>query len=172
MSMLRGVLRLGLALLGGIAGAVYSGCGPAYGVWDEPMYGVELMYGVYPAYGVPIALHDPTVAIEDFSYTPASPAAGGATITFTMTTNQPTTSGYGRVRLGDYPGTQVFLNDLGQAPDETSGDAIWTGDWVVPDIPATGPLPVTTWLDWQDGWPSLKLDGPPLTIIEEGDDPQ
>ena len=148
----RWALRLGVGLAGMLAGGIWSGC-------RVPLYGAVAMY-------MPdIPDHDPTVAIQDFSYSPASPVQAGTSIEFRVTTNKPTDAGYVTVNVGG-PGNLFFqLNDEGYAPDAQAEDGIWTGEWTVPIQSPAGMYTVSALLNWWDGFSRLELAGPPLTII-------
>lgn len=123
-------------------------------------------------YGMPPPLHDPTVALTEFSYTPAEGAHVGDRLTFTAVINQQKLldGGYVEVRLGD-PATGpgnflVELHDYGTPPDVTAGDGIWSGEYVWPPTlaPESGLL-VFARLYWADGFVNEPLSAAPLTIL-------
>ena len=127
------------------------------------------MYGV-PAYGVPIPPHDSTVTLDDFSYTPPSPANPGDSIDFTATTNKPTGAATITVTVGDPVEYSIWLNDHGLAPDDVADDGMWTASLDVPnEALAEENLPVKAELRWMDGFPGQEIAGEDLTILEDGE---
>lgn len=159
MKLVRWLARFGLSLAGIFAGGVWGGCG-------VPMYGAELMYMPTPP------SHDPTVTIEDFSYTPVNTAPPGTRIVFRATTSKPTNAGYVTMHFGNPTADFFHLYDNGYAPDSAAEDGIWSGEWTVPDDAQPGLLAVSVHLDWWDGFSGLEFSGLPLTIIDGEDDPQ
>jgi hypothetical protein len=118
------------------------------------------------AYGMASQPHDPTVSIESFSYTPASPIHRGDKLVLQATLNKPTEAGYVRAVVKKPELAVGFLNDWGRPPDAVAGDGVFTGELVWKfELGAGSSLPVWAELQWSDGAPSLKLDGPPLTVL-------
>lgn len=145
--LLRILSRLALGLT-----AIISGC---------PMYGVmKLMYAPPPV------SHDPSVKIENFSFTPGNPLNGGGQVDFKVGLNKPTEAGYVHIAVGEPRIGEVQLNDYGNAPDEVANDGIWTGAWQVPEQSEGGDYSTIAYLTWFDGYPSLEQEGGQLTITE------
>lgn len=158
MGLIRKLAGLALGFMSFIAGCWWNG-----GVG-------EIMYGMVPAYGIPIPPHDSTVTLDDFSYTPPSPASPGDTLEFTATTNKPTSGAWITARIGDPPEYNIWLNDDGIAPDSIAGDGIWHGEQQLPlDAALAQNIPVTAQLLWQDGFQGQELAGEDLTILEDGE---
>lgn len=145
------------------------------GAWARPLLrlagwlaGVGCMAGVTACYGAPYVPlpHDPTVTIDHFTYTPASPIHVGDTLTLTATLNHPTNAGWLQATVKKPSLAQGVLYDNGIAPDSAPGDGIFTGtlEWSPPLDDGVG-LPVWVELLWDDGYPGLQLGGPPLTIL-------
>jgi hypothetical protein len=155
MRLLTRIMALTAALF---SGALFTAC---------PMYGIYPMYGPVPAYGMSPPVHDSTVQITDFSYTPASPVHAGEQITFTLTLNKPTSAGGVYVALGPEPGTvKQGLTDDGYAPDALAGDGVYTGIGVwQPSLPLVENTPVTAHLIWYDGAAGQTREGLPLTVL-------
>ena len=159
---LRWLCRGGLAVLGLLAGCY----------WKESRFTAE--------YGIDLPLHDPTVQLTDFSYTPASPVQPGDTLVFTVNTSNPLyridSSVEVRIGSNEHPVAGVAggvltqrCRDDGIAPDAAAHDGVNTGQITIPDSvqPQSG-LPVSTWLSWFDGHNTPELAGPPLDI-EKGE---
>lgn len=153
MRLLRVALRIGLAGL-----AFLAGCG-----WFD-MPGARSMYGVY----LPPWPHDPTVTLDSFSYTPASPAHVGDELVFRATLNKPANGVYLRAAIGQPERELCSMNDYGIPPDVTAGDGAYAG-WVtwVAEAGTGEDLPVWVELEWDDGAPGQTLSGPPLTVLPE-----
>lgn len=147
MRMLRKLMGLVLGFVSFLAGGMW-GCGAA-------------------AYGVEPPPHDPTVTLDDFSYTPPSPVNPGDRLEFTATTNKPTGSAWLTVLVGDPPEFSVMLNDKGIAPDSIREDGIWHGEIDLPlDASLAEDLPTIARLSWQDGFPGQEVAGEDLTIVD------
>lgn len=136
--------------------------------WVSMIAGVFVGGTSCPAYGAPIPpMHDWSVVLENFSYTPSGPASPKDTIVFTAQTNKSGFNGNVRVLLGDPPVVIAHLNDSGYSPDVVPGDGIWTGTGKVPkDAKPGSSLPVAVELDWYNGDPGQRMDGATLDIVE------
>jgi hypothetical protein len=151
-TVVRWMCRGGLALV-----SLLAGC------WGG---GIKALYGPEPLYGIQPPPHDPSLTIQDFSYTPASPVAQGSQLEFSAKTSKPTDAAYMTVSVGD-PRIDFFpLQDNGVAPDAVADDGIWTGQWTLPQN-QTGTLPVIVRLEWLDGY-RLERQGPDL-LINDGE---
>jgi hypothetical protein len=142
--------------------------------------GCSVPVGGEALYGPPSAPGDPTVAITDFSYTPAGPIYLGDKVRFTARLNkQPPRDqiNWLVLRLGGaafamanpsavYP-DYLYLNDSGLDGDTAANDLIFSKEmeWGAPYTPVAG-LPVVVEWDWWDSTPDLQRIGPPLTIID------
>lgn len=125
------------------------------------------MYGPQPAYGVTPPPHDPTVAIADFSYSPASPIHIGDTLTFTATLTHAAPGNVLQVVAGEQPVNFVLLRDDGWAPDTHANDGVYRGTllWKASFGPVTS-LSLKVQMTWYDGSPGGEHAGPPLTVEE------
>jgi len=122
------------------------------------------------AYGIPTPPlpHDPTVRIEGFSYTPASPVHLNDTLTLQAHLNKPTEAGYMQVVVKKPSLAVSYLNDAGYEADAVAGDGVFTGELAWTAELGTGKgLPVWVELRWDDGAEGQQLDGPPLTVLPE-----
>jgi hypothetical protein len=153
--------RFGLSVLSLLA--VLTGCSPPV---------------IAPLYGPAPVVHDPTVAVTDFSYEPASPIQVGDTLRFTATTNRPFSGWEGEIRvlIGSKPtsplnepesfAVEVQLNDYGLEADQVGSDGLWTGEltWAV-DYGSRQDLPVAAHLEWADGYVAAPVLAAPLTVL-------
>jgi hypothetical protein len=117
------------------------------------------------AYGMPIP-HDPTVVLQDFSYTPASPIRVGDTLRLTATLNHTTYAGWLEAVFKHHKLAAVQLRDDGTAPDEVDGDGVYTGEltWSA-ELGDGKDLPVWVELNWDDGFAGQRQEAAPLTIL-------
>ena len=153
------LLRLAMRLCGMVSMALAG----AAGCTGVPAYGV-----VYPMYGPAVPPHDPSVVLQDFTYTPASPIHVGDQLTLQAHLNKPTEAASLRAIVKKETLATCYLNDAGMPPDLTEGDGVYTGALVWTRELGTGKgLPVWVELSWMDGAPGQTLDGPPLTILPE-----
>jgi hypothetical protein len=136
-----------------------SGCGCAVAV--------TACYGV-PSLPPP---HDPTVVLQDFSYSPASPIHVGDTIQLTATLNHHTSAGLLQAVFKHHKLAVANLNDRGEAPDTLPEDGVYCGqlEWTA-ELGDGKDLRVYAELLWFDDYDSLLRDAAPLTILptEEG----
>jgi hypothetical protein len=126
-----------------------------------------------PLYGMGPPEHDPSVVLQDFSYTPASPIHVGDALTFTLRLNHPlvrTDAAWLNVELGNPSLAGLKLKDEGLAPDSVAGDGIYSGSfyWT---LSSTDEIIPTAKLHWRDGAPVQQLSGPPLMVLpkEQGE---
>ncbi len=127
-------------------------------------------YGVAVPPPPPPIPHDPTVTLDDFSYTPPSPVSPGDTLEFTATTNKPTNAGEIYISFGDPPVFRAYLNDNGAGADDVANDGIWHGEFPLQhNTPPFEDLSVIARLHWDDGAEPLELAGEDLTILEDGE---
>jgi hypothetical protein len=114
--------------------------------------------------------HDPTVLLQDFSYTPASPIHVGETLIMQATLNKPMYTGWMQAVVKKPELAAAYLNDRGEAPDVTAGDGVYTGEleWTAALGTGVG-LPVYA-EQWADDTAGQRRDGPALTVLpqEEG----
>jgi hypothetical protein len=139
--------RIANALLLGLSGGTFVNCA---------------------AYGEPyIPPHDPTVVLQDFSYTPASPIHVGDTLRLTATLNHSTDAGWLQAVVKHHKLAAVDLRDNGIPPDETDGDGVYSGEltWG-PELGDGKGLRVFGELTWLDGFEGQTLEAPLLTILQ------
>jgi hypothetical protein len=157
MAALRNLARLTLSAVLFLASGLWNACG-------RGMYGIDV-----PMYGFVPAPHDPSVTIEDFSYTPTTAVLPGDTVEFHATTSKPTSAGEIFGSIGDPPVGMLYLFDNGIEPDMEAGDGIWTCEWEVPPEAPPGSHRVVVHMRWFDGFTSQRAFGQPLTILDPED---
>lgn len=110
--------------------------------------------------------HDPTVVLQDFSYSPPGPIHVGDTLRLQATLNHSTQAGWLQVVFKKPELASVYLADDGLSPDAAPADGIYTADFTWEARLGDGKdLPVWAELVWDDGFEGQHRDAPPLTIL-------